>query len=134
MNKRNLITIISSIIAVIAIIVLVIFITKPYQSKYDGTIKIELISIDDKVIKEEDIKFKKDDTLLELVEAYFENVLFKDGMLLNIEDYVTPTNYETYLCIYVDNKISSVGLNEIKFKDGTVISFIITKNIYYEEN
>lgn len=132
MNKKNLITIISSIICIIAIILLVIFTTKPYKSKYDGTIRIELINLDNNVIKQKDIKFKKDDTLLELVEANFDNVLFKDGMLLNIEDYKTPNNYETFLCIYVDEKMSSVGLNEIKFSDGTFISFVITKNTYYE--
>ncbi len=134
MNKKNLITIISSIIAVILIILLVIFITKPYKSKYDGTLKIELINIDDTIIKQKDIKFAKDNTLLELVEANFDNVLFKDGMLLNIEYYKTPANYETFLCIYVDDIMSLVGLNEIKYEDGTVISFRITKNNYYEEN
>ncbi len=134
MNKKNLLAIVSSIIAVIAIILLIIFITKPYQAKYDGTIKIELIDLDDTVIKEKNIRFKENDTLLELVKTNFDNVVFTDGMLLNIEDYVTPTNYETFLCIYVDNKISMVGLNEIKFSDGTVISFIITTNTYDYEN
>ena len=35
-----------------------------------------------------------------------------------------------YLSIYVDNEISPVGLLDIEFKDGTLISFVITEFIY----
>ena len=49
---------------------------------------------------------------------------------MSIEDYNTPADWSTFIRIYVDNKMSEVGLSDIEFKDGTKISLIITEFIF----
>ena len=68
--------------------------------------------------------------LVDLVSNNFSNVTFDNGMIMSIEDYVTPADWSTFLSIYVDGEMSMVGLNDIVFKDGTKISFIITEYNY----
>jgi len=45
---------------------------------------------------------------------------------MSIEDYVTPSDWSTFIMIYVDGQMSEVGLKDIKYKDGTLITFQIT--------
>ena len=49
---------------------------------------------------------------------------------MSIEDFTTPSDWSTYISIYVDNKMSQVGLLEIEFMDGTLISFVMTEFNY----
>ena len=50
-------------------------------------------------------------------------------MIMSIEDYNTPSDWSTFLSIYVDDEMSMVGLADIVFTDGTKISLIITEYI-----
>ena len=50
---------------------------------------------------------------------------------MTFEDYVTPSDWSTFISIYVNDEMSMVGLNDIKFEDGTKISFIITEYVPY---
>ena len=126
-DKKKLVTIILAVVAVLALIPAIIFVTNHYQSKGDGTITVEIIDFDgETVIKSKDIDFKKGDTLVELVEDNFTNVTYDNGMLMSIEDYVTPADWSSFISIYVDDEMSMVGINQIEFKDGTKISLIYT--------
>ena len=49
---------------------------------------------------------------------------------MSIEDFTTPSDWSTYISIHVDNEISQVGLLEIEFEDGTMISFVMTEFNY----
>lgn len=94
-----------------------------------GKIKVELVGLEGEVIEEETIKFKEGDTLIELISDEFENVVITDGMLMEIEDYKTPSNWETFISIYVNDKMSMVGISDIKLEDDMVVSLRITKFI-----
>lgn len=125
-----LISIVSSIIAVVVLVVCFVFINSQYQAKYDGEIKIELVDLDGKILKERDVKFSTGDDLEILISENFDNVLFENGMLMNIENYETPTDWSTFICIYVDNEMSNVGIADIAFEDEMIISLRITEFIY----
>lgn len=130
MNKKKLlITIASSIIALALIVVCIILITKPFGAKYDGEITVEVVELDGDVIKSKEIGFNAGDELISLVEENFDNVLIENGMIMNIEDYETPSDWSTFLSIYVDDEMSMVGIADIEFTDGMVISFRITEYI-----
>lgn len=130
MNKRKLlITIASSVIALALIVVCIILITKPFGAKYDGKITVEVVELDGNVMKTKEIGFNAGDELVSLVEENFDNVLIENGMIMNIENYITPSDWSTFLSIYVDNEMSMVGIADIEFTDGTVISFRITEYI-----
>jgi hypothetical protein len=97
------------------------------QTEGSGEIKVELVALDGSLIKEESIKFDSDDTLVELITDEFNNVVIENGMLMEIEDYKTPSNWETFISIYVDGKMSMVGISDIKLEDNMVVSLRITK-------
>lgn len=129
--KKILIMIVSTVIAIGVIIGSYFLIAKPFEAKYDGNITVEVLDLKGNTIKSKEIGFIEGDTLVSLVEANFDNVLIKDGMIMNIEDYETPSDWSTFLSIYVDNEMSMVGILDIVFKDGTIISFRITEYIPY---
>ncbi len=129
--KKILIMIVSTVIAIGVIIGSYVLIAKPFEAKYDGNITVEVLDLEGNTIKSKEIGFIEGDTLVSLVEANFDNVLIKDGMIMNIEDYETPSDWSTFLSIYVDNEMSMVGILDIVFKDGTIISFRITEYIPY---
>ena len=94
-----------------------------------GDIKVELVDLEGVVIKEQTIDFDSNDTLKVLIEENFDNVVFDNGMLMEIENYKTPANWETFISVYVDGKMSLVGISDIGLVDDMVVSLIITKFI-----
>lgn len=130
MKQRKLIAIISSIVAVVILVACIILINNNYQAKYDGKIEIEVVDLDGDIIEEKRIKFASGDTLEGLITERFDDVVFEGGMLMDIEGYQTPDDWSTFICVYVDDKMSDVGISDIKFEDGTIISLRITENMY----
>ena len=51
-------------------------------------------------------------------------------MLISIDKFTTPTDWSRYISIYVDDEISNYGVLDIKFIDGTKISFVMVE--YHE--
>lgn len=51
-------------------------------------------------------------------------------MIMSIDVLTTPLDWSTFICIYVDDKMSNVGINDIHFTNGTRISFIDIKFYY----
>ena len=48
---------------------------------------------------------------------------------MSIETFTTPSDWSTFISIYVNNEMSMVGLLDIKFEDGIKISFINTEYV-----
>jgi hypothetical protein len=129
MKKNLIIKIILSVIAVGIIALSVYLLKDSFKPDYDGVITVEVINLDNEVVKTKEITFKENDELTILIENNFNNVTYQNGMIMSIEDYNTPTDWSTFISIYVDDKMSEVGLSDIEFKDGTKISLIITEFI-----
>ena len=51
-------------------------------------------------------------------------------MLMSIETLETPEDFSKFICIYVDDKMSEVGIEDIEYTDGTKISLIFTEFNY----
>ena len=135
MKKLNLIlTIAISVVAAIGLFFVIYFITSGTKADSEGTVVIELIDIDESIIKTKEIEFYVEDTLSKVISDNFENVVFDKGMLMNIENYVTPTDdWSTFISVYVNGEMSMVGINDIKLEDGLKVSLIITENTYNYE-
>lgn len=132
MNNRNkrILTIILSLIGVIVFVIASVMVSRQFASKSEGQIQVQLIDLEGNITKEKEIEFDKGDTLQYLLEENFDNVVIENGMLMSIENFTTPLDWSTFISIYVDNEISPVGLLDIEFKDGTLISFVMTEFIY----
>ena len=126
-NKKNLIqTIILSLVAIVVLFVAGVMVSGHFVSKSDGQIQIQLVDLNGVTTLEKDVDFKEGDTLQYLLEENFDNVVIENGMLMSIEEFVTPADWSTYIAIYVNGEMSMVGLLEIEFEDGTLISFVMT--------
>ena len=113
----------------LTLILLFVFVGCTNQTTGSGEIKVELVALDGSVIKEKSIQFDTNSTLEEIIKTEFDNVVFENGMLMEIEDYKTPSNWETFISVYVDGKMSMVGISDIKLVDNMVVSLIITEYI-----
>ena len=130
-NKKTLIqTIILSLVAIVVLFVAGVMVSGHFASKSDGQIQIQLVDLNGVTTLEKDVDFKEGDTLQYLLEENFDNVVIENGMLMSIEEFVTPADWSTYIAIYVNGEMSIVGLLEIEFEDGTLISFVMTEFNY----
>ena len=129
-KAMKVLTIILSVLGVIALVVGVFLLGKGFSSNSDGTITVEVVALDGSIIRSENIEFSEGDTLVTLIEENFDNVVIDQGMIMTIEDYVTPSDWSTFLSIKVDDVESMVGITSISFTDGTKISLVITEFIY----
>ena len=128
-KKKLILKIILSIVALGVIILCVVLLRNSFKPSYDGKLTIEVVGLDGVVIKEKEVEFNTNDVLMDLIKDNFENVTYQNGMIMSIENYQTPIDFQTFLSVYVDDKMSEVGLSEVKFVDGTKISLIITEYI-----
>lgn len=101
-----------------------------YFPKYDGKITVEVVDLGGTRKKTKQINFNTGDALVKLLEENFTNVKMENGMLMTIETLETPEDWSSFICVYVDDKMSEVGIEEIKFKDGTKISLVMTPLSY----
>lgn len=129
-RKNRILTMILSLVGVIVFVIASVMVSRQFASKSDGQIQVQLIDLEGNITKEKEIEFDKGDTLQYLLEENFDNVVIENGMLMSIENFITPLDWSTFISIYVDNEISPVGLLDIEFKDGTLISFVMTEFIY----
>lgn len=129
-KKKLILTIVLLLVAVVIFVGVYLKINSKYTTDSDGQIQVEIVDLDGVVIKDKTIEFNEGDTLKELLEENFNNVVFESGMLMAIEDYTTPSDWSTFLCVYVDGQMSMVGLLEVQFTNGTKISLVITEVSY----
>lgn len=135
MNKKKLILSIVVSIAACAILALCIVLgSKVFTPNYDGKITVEVLDKDGSMVEEKVIKFNEGDTLINLVKENFENVVVSgEGewqMIDSIESIKNEADWSYYICVYVDDVESAVGIASIEFIDGTKISFKLIKNPY----
>ena len=117
-------------VTLLAIIVLLgggIYVKNKSTANEQGHIIVELIDLDGNQVVEKELSFSEGDNLQKLIEDNFNNVTFDNGMLMTIENYETPPDWSTYLAVYVDGKMSQVGIPEIELHDGIKISLIVTE-------
>lgn len=119
-----------AILAVIVIAAAYIVIAKPFTPKGDGSITVKVTDLDQKLIKEKKIVFNTGDKLTDLVSKNFDNVLIKDGMLMNIESLVTPADWAQFIAIWTNGKLAEVGIETLPYGDGDVLEFRMTVNEY----
>lgn len=130
MKKKTIATVVLSIVAAVGLGVASYFIYDSFTAKSDGSIMVEIIKLDGDKANEKEISFNNGDSLVALLEDNFDNVIIEDGMLMSIDVLTTPEDWSTFICIYVDNEMSNVGILDIRFTDGTLISFVDTEVIY----
>ena len=133
MKKINIIlTSIISFLCLVGLIIVIVIKNTDQKAKVDGTVIVELLNIDNSVIKSKEIGFYVDDTLTQIITENFDNVVFDNGMLMEIENYKTPADWSTFICVYVNDEMSMVGISDIVLNDEMKISLIITEYIPYE--
>ena len=133
MKKNNIIlTSVISFLCLVALVVVVIIKNTEEKAKGDGTIIVELLDVDNSMIKSKDIIYFENDTLTQLITENFDNVVFDKGMLMEIENYKTPADWSTFISVYVNGELSMIGISDIVIADGMKISLIITEYIPYE--
>lgn len=129
MNKKRIIQIIVSVVGVAILALCIVLLSGTFASKSDGEIEVAYINVENEVVKEVKIEFDEGDLLIDLLKENFDNVVFENGMLMAIEDFVTPSDWSLWIAIYVDGQMSNVGLKDIVFTDGTEIDLKITEFI-----
>lgn len=129
-KKKVLITSLLCVIFASILIVSIVLMKNDFFSNSDGSITVEVVKLDGSIQESKKIEFKNGDKLEQIIIDNFENTQFKDGMLMSILDYTTPSDWSTFLSVYVDNEMSLVGISQIEFKDKMVISLRITEFVY----
>ena len=114
-------------VVAIAVVILCVFLLKDsFKPSYDGVITVEYVDVEGNVKKQKEITFVEGDTLTSLIEENFENVTFDNGMLMTIEDFITPPTWQYFIYVLVDGEASQVGIEDIEFTDGTKITLMVT--------
>ena len=122
--------VITTILAVLILLGGVFFLSQNFVSQNDGNIIVDVVDIDGKKVAEKEISFQEGDQLVDLIQDHFKNVSIENGMIMDIETLKTPSDWSEFICIYVDEKMSDVGIQDIEFHDGTHISLIMSENNY----
>lgn len=118
-------------ILVVAILAIVLIVPNMLsKSKKAGTIDVIVEDVNEEVIKQKSIDFQKDEKCSEVIQNNFDNVLIENGMILNIESLETPEDWSEFICIYVNDEMSQVGIEDIVLEDGMKISFVMTDYEY----
>ena len=132
MNKKNLVLkVVLSVVCVAILGVVIYFGSKAFASKSDGQIQVVYVDVKGNTISDEFIKFNEGDTLVKLLQDNYDNVTIENGMIMTFEDYVTPSDWSSYICIYVNDEMSMVGIVEIQFENNTKIALVITEYVPY---
>ena len=130
-TKTLIIRIVLSVVCVAAVGLIIILGGNAFSSKADGEIQFVYVDVEGKTVIDEKLEFNEGQTLVEILQENFDNVVVENGMIMTFEDYVTPADWSSYICIYVNDEMSMVGIMDIEFEDDTKISFVITEYVPY---
>ena len=97
------------------------------KAKAEGTVTVEVTDLSAAVLKRKEIDYYPGDSLEKLVRENFEQVTIENGMVMTIESLTTPADWSTFIGILKNGAMSEVGLLEMSFEDGDVITFAETK-------
>ena len=131
-SKKSLILkIVLSVVCFIVVMFFAFAARNAFKPDYDGEIQVVYVNLEGNTISEKKIKFNEGDTLVQLLQNNYENVVIENGMIMSFEDFNTPTDWSQFISIYVDDEMSMVGILEIKFENNTKISLVITEYVPY---
>ena len=128
MNKKKLVlSVVLSVVLVVVMLTVIYFTTKEFTPDYDGTITVEVIGLDNEVVKSKEIEFKNGDKLIDLVAANFDNFIVEDSeygaYILNIEYIIKAEDSYLFVAIYVNGEYASSGIDTLEFNDSDKITF-----------
>ena len=126
LKKKLFLKIALSVLAIAAVILCVFLLKDSFSPSHNGIITVEYVDVEGNVKKQKEIAFEKGDSLTSLIEENFENVTFDNGMLMTIEDFITPPTWQYFIYVLVDDEASQVGIEDIEFTDGTKITLMVT--------
>ena len=130
--KKLIIKIIVSVI-LIGISIGTFFIVRNLnKNDSDGLINIKVYDINDVLVSDKNIKFKKDDKFIDILENNYTirtSVSTYGYILYDIDDIKTDFK-KTYIAIFIDDKYSNVGISGIVLYDGMRVS-LKEMTIYY---
>ena len=128
--KQNNKKIIATVVAVIALVAVLFFFGQANKSDVAGELNVQLVNLEGEVVSDKEVEFKEEQTIVEVLEENYDNVVMKDGMLMSIEDFTTPTDWSTFIAILVDGEMSPVGLLEIDYQNIDLLTFQMTEMSY----
>lgn len=122
--RKLIIKILVSLI-LIGIAIGTFFIVNHISNNGSGKINIKIYDINETMISDKDIEFKKDDKLIDLLEKNYtiRTSSSRYGLILYDIDSIKTDFTTTYIAIYIDDKYSNFGISSIKLYDGMRISF-----------
>ena len=132
-NNKFLLYIVLTIIFAGLLIFGLLKVSDTFQSDSDGVITVVIMD-NGNVVAEKNIEFNVDDNLEDLIINNFEGVRFTNGMLMDIEGIVTPSDYSYFFWSRINGIDLTVGAKDVEFEDKDVIEFIFTKNTYNENS
>ena len=122
--RKLIIKIIVSLI-LIGIAIGTFFIINNISRSGSGTLNIKVYDINENMVSDKDIEFKKEDKLIDILENNYQirtsNSIY--GIVLYDIDDIKTDFTTTYIAIYIDDKYSNYGVSGIKLYDGMRISF-----------
>lgn len=104
-----------------------------FKSNSDGTITIRVIERGN-VVAERNVEFNVGDNLEDLIINNFNDVVFVDGMLMNIEGITTPNDWSYFFWGTINGVDFPTGAKDIEFEDKDVIEFTFIKNTSNENS
>ena len=122
--RKLIIKILVSLI-LIGIAIGTFFIINHISNSGSGRINIKVYDINETMVSDKDIEFKKDDKLIDLLEKNYTIRTSSStyGLILYDIDSIKTDFTTTYIAIYIDDKYSNYGISSIKLYDGMRISF-----------
>lgn len=108
-----------------AFVIIIIMSICGIYSKSNNII-VQVKDINGILIEEKEIFLKQDESNFDLIKNNFDNVTYEDYMIMSIESIETKNTSKTFIAIYINDELSSKGLNDIEFKNGDVICFVET--------
>jgi len=125
MKNKKLFVGILAVVFTFIVAVSLYFVLREKKSSDYGKVTI-VVEIDENHKTTKEISYSEGDTLLKIVQDTFENVTYKDGMIMTILDYETPSDWSTFLMIYINDVESTEGIKDIELVNGYKYSFVVT--------
>ena len=128
MNKKNLIVkVIISVCMVVALIWASFYVFKPFTPECDGKITVEVVDLDNNVIKSKEIEYYVGERLRDLVQKNFDNFKIEESeygaYVIGIESIFQDNDAHIYIALYYNGEYSNDGLDTLAYEDGSVITF-----------
>ena len=132
MNKKKLVlSVVLSVVLVVVMLTAIYFTTKEFTPDYDGTITVEVIGLDNEIVKSKEIEFKNGDKLISLVESNFNDFVIEDSeygaYIVNIENIIKVDDLYVYVAIYVNGEYATAGVDTTEIVEGSSYAFKVEK-------